>query len=363
MRVLMPVLHYYPVIGGLEMWTQNIAERLSDRAEIFVVTGRVENQPLKERKNGVNIFRTSLFSLKYLSPSNLPYILTALPFIFFKSFYLIKKEKINLLHCQGFLGSFLGYLLSKFFKIPYITTVQRLEKRGFLRELVYKNAKVCIGASSPIKDYFEKIGVKNIEVIPNGIDLKKFENLERKQHQGFVVITVARLEKVKGIEFLIKAFVDFRSQQSQQVELWIIGDGSERKNLEELTKKLDLEEKIKFLGAIPNEKIPEYLAQADCFVLPSLKEGFGIVILEARAADLPVIGTRVGGIKELIEDGKTGILVEPGNSEAIAKAIQKIYSNPELRTKLINLAMARLKRYDWQNIAERVYSIYQKILK
>ena len=81
----MPVLHYYPVIGGLETWTQNIAERLSKKAEIFVVTGKVKNQPPREIKNGVRIFRTSLFSLKNLSYSPPVYIFTALPFIFFKS--------------------------------------------------------------------------------------------------------------------------------------------------------------------------------------------------------------------------------------------------------------------------------------
>ena len=123
MKVLMPVLHYYPVIGGLEIWTQNIAERLSGEVETFVVTGKVKNQPLRETKNRVRIFRISLFSLKNLSYSSPIYILTSLPFIFFKSFLLIKKEKVDLLHCQGFLSSLLGYFLSKLTKIPYIVTV------------------------------------------------------------------------------------------------------------------------------------------------------------------------------------------------------------------------------------------------
>ena len=111
MKVLMPVLHYYPVIGGLETWTKNIAERLSNKVEMFVVTGRVKDSPKKETLSEVDIFRTSLYSLRDLSYSSPIYILTALPFIFLKSFSLAKKEKINLCHCQGFLSSFLGYLL------------------------------------------------------------------------------------------------------------------------------------------------------------------------------------------------------------------------------------------------------------
>lgn len=360
MKILFPATHYYPVIGGLETWTQNIAERLSDKAEIFVVTGKVKNQPLKEVKNGVNIVRTSLFSLKNLSYSSPFYILSALPFIFFKSLKLIRKQKIEFLHCQGFLSSFLGYSLSKFTKVPYIVTVQRLEKsKGFLRKLVYKNAKVCIAASLAIKKYFEEIGAKNIEIIPNGIDLKRFENLDRqncRQKLGlkdeFVIMTVARLEKVKGIEYLIKAISRSDLPRRSDLLILIVGDGSERRNLENLAEKLGLREKVKFLGQIFNEKIPEYLAAADCFVLPSLKEGFGIAILEAQAAGLPVIGTRVGGIKELVEDGKTGILVEPKNPEAITKAIQGIYSSRKF-------TKADLEKYDWQNIAEKVYKIYE----
>src|SRR3989338_8496820 len=169
MKVLMPVLHYYPVIGGLEPWTKNIAERLAGKSEIFVATGRVKGQPEEEVRNGVKIFRTSLFSLGDLSHSSPIYILTALPFIFLKSFFLIKNmqtlEHSNIiLHCQGFLGSCMGYCLSKITGIPYIATVQRLESKNLFKGLVYRNAKVCMAASSAIKKYFKEIGCKNIEV-------------------------------------------------------------------------------------------------------------------------------------------------------------------------------------------------------
>ena len=100
MKVLMPALHYYPVVGGIETWTRNIAERVSKNAEVFVITGRVKNQLQKEQFGKLQIIRTSLFSLKNLSHSPLIYTLSLLPFIFFRSLVLIKKEKINVLHCQ-----------------------------------------------------------------------------------------------------------------------------------------------------------------------------------------------------------------------------------------------------------------------
>ena len=362
MKVLMPALHYYPVVGGIETWTRNIAEGVSKNAEVFVVTGKVKNQPEKEQIGKLQIIRTSLFTLKNLSHSPLIYILLLLPFIFFRSLILIKKEKIDVLHCQGFLSSLLGFLLSKIAGTPYLITVQRMEKRGnWLKEMVYKKAFVCIGASRAIEEYFKEIGCKNIEIIPNGIDLEKYRDLVHKPHTDFVVMTVARLEKVKGVKYLIEAFNYFLQSNCHQYDdgsstAIIIGDGSERKNLEGMVEKLGLKEKIKFLGEIPNEKIPEYLAMADCFVLPSLKEGFGIVILEAQAAGIPVVGTKVGGILDLIEDGKTGLLVAPANPRAIVEAINKIYSG--LRFNQINL-----EKYNWQSIAARVFKIYENCVR
>jgi len=354
MKILMPALHYYPVVGGIETWTRNIAENVSKKADVFVVTGKVKDQPKKEQFGKLQIIRTSLFTLKNFSHSPLFYTLSLLPFIFFKSFVLMKKEKIDILHCQGFLSSVLGFCLSKITGVPYITTVQRLEsQRNQFKNFIYRHAAVCIGASRAVAENFRKIGVKNIEVIPNGIDLRRFAKLERKPHAGFTVMTIARLEKVKGINYLIEAVAGSEIQRISDLQILVIGDGSERKNLESLAEKLSLKEKVKFLGEIPNEKIPEYLATADCFVLPSLKEGFGIVLLEAQAAGIPVIGTKVGGILDLIEDGKTGLLVAPQNPQAIAEAISKIYAG--LKFPEINL-----EKYNWQSITERVFQIYQK---
>ena len=366
----MPVLHYSPVLGGLENWTQHIAEGLCEEAEFFVITGKVKGQARQEDRNGVKIFRTSLFPLANLSHSSFLYILTALPFIFFRSLAIIKKEKINLLHCQGFLSSFLGFLLTRTTGVPYICTVQRLESNTWLKRQVYKKSAWCIGASNAVKDYFEKIGVKNISVIPNGIDLDKFQNLDRQKSREqlglkdeFAVITVARLEKVKGVEFLLRAVEIFLPRrQAGNFQILIIGDGSERKNIENLVERLKLKDRVRLLGQLANEKVPAYLVAADCFVLPSLKEGFGIAILEAMAAGLPVVASRVGGILDIVQEGYNGLLAEPGNSEALAKAIEIIYSDRSLAQNLAQNAKTALNRYSWPSICSQAMEIYQQTL-
>ena len=367
MKVLIPVLHYPPVIGGLEIWTQNIAQGTAKKkAEVFVVTGKVKNEPEKQILNEVNITRTSLLYLNNLSHSSLIYIISALPFIFLKSLNLVKKEKINILHCQSFLSGFIGYLLFKLTGVPYIVTVQRLEQsRSFLKRLVYNNAKACIAASNKIKEYFESINCKNITIIPNGVDLKRFQNLDRKTSREnlglkneFVIVTVARLEKVKGIEYLIKAVKSLNIDY----KLLIIGDGSEKDNLKNLVNNLNLQGRIRFLGQMPNEKIPEILSSGNCFVLPSISEGFGIVILEAMATLIPVIGTKVGGILDIIKDKENGILVKPKDSKELAEAIFKVYSQKEFTRNLIQNAKNSLEKYNWESIVQRVYKIYSQSL-
>jgi glycosyltransferase involved in cell wall biosynthesis len=358
MKALMPVLHYSPVIGGLETWTENIAERLSGKEGVFVVTGRVSGQPSVETKNGVNIFRTSLFSLKNLSYSSPLYVFSTLPFIFLKSFFLIKKEKIQLLHCQGLLSAILGWCLKRLTGVSYIVTVQSLEKKGFWEKLAYKNAAFCVAVSGAVKEYFQNMGVENIAVIPNGIDIKRFEKLDRQEARNklglndkFAIMTVARLEKRKGLEFLIRALPELNFP----FVCFLVGDGEEGANLENLSEKLGVSDKVKFLGQIDNKEIPGYLAAADCFVLPSLEEGFGIVVLEAQAAGLPVIGTNIGGIKDIIEDSKTGLLVEPADPKELADAIAKVYSGQKF-------IKPDLEKYDWDKIADQVKEVYQKAL-
>ena len=374
MKVLMPVLHYYPVIGGLEAWTKNIAEGLAKTDDVFVVTGKTLHRQNKDVANGVNIWRTSLYTLSDFSHSSFFYIVTSIPFIFLKSLALIKKEKIDILHCQGFVSGFLGFFLSKLNNIPYIVTVQRIEEnKGYLRKLVYANANHCIAASKSIESYFESMGVKKIKVIPNGVNLRKFANIHRAEarkelrlEDEFVVISVARLEKVKGISYLVRAadIISTRFHfEMPNFKILIIGDGSDRKYIEQLIEAFNLGGRVKLIGQVKNREVPNYLAAGDCFVLPSEREGFGIVILEAMASHLPVIATNVGGVPDIVKHEQTGLLVDSKNPEQIARAILRLYKDKDLSTALRLNAYSALGKYDWDSISQEVKLIYQNLVK
>ena len=147
-----------------------------------------------------------------------------------------------------------------------------------------------------------------------------------------------------------------------ETKLILIGDGQERKSLELKVKNLNLENKVEFKGEIPHEKIPEELAKSSVFILPSLEEGQGLVVLEAQAAQVPVIATNVGGIPDFIRDGESGILVEPKNSLKLSQSVIRIFSDPEFAQNLVKNASINLEKYDWRNIAGEIDQIYKQLM-
>ena len=384
MKILMPVLHYRPVIGGFEIFIQNIAERLSKSTDVFIVTGKVMHTANKERRGGLRIFRTSLFKLKDLSYSSWFYILTAMPFIFLRSFYMIKREKIPLVHCQGRLSGLMGYFLKKITKTPYIITVQSADFSvyhpkanikpvrwiyNFIRKKIYQNAIKCHAVSYHLKDHLGKWGIKGAVVIPNGVDNFEFrpDLSKRKTRKELgldtenLIMCISRLEPKNGTEDLIKA-ADILRKKISEFKIAIIGSGSQRKRLEKLTEELGLDS-IFFLGDISHGSIPKYLASSDIFIRPSLAEGFGIVFIEAMACDVSVIGTPVGGIVDFLKNGETGLFCEPGNPRDIAEKIELLIKDKQLRNKLVeNGHKLVVEVYNWDKISERIKRIYQSIL-
>jgi glycosyltransferase involved in cell wall biosynthesis len=122
---------------------------------------------------------------------------------------------------------------------------------------------------------------------------------------------------------------------------------------------LNVESAVRFTGPLPNREALAEVAASGMFVLPSLGEGLGIVLIEAQALGVPAVGTRVGGIPDVIEDGVSGLLVPQKDPEAIAQAVIHLCKNPELARRLADGATSRLSRFDWDRIVERYAEIYE----
>jgi glycosyltransferase involved in cell wall biosynthesis len=142
----------------------------------------------------------------------------------------------------------------------------------------------------------------------------------------------------------------------------LVGYGDEQ-NINDLIKKFDLADCVSFVGKVSNEDVPQYLVASDVFVLPSLYEGFGIVILEAMAAGLPVITTNVGGPPDIIKDGVNGYLVEVKNSEQIADRVIRILNDNGLKEKMSENNRMEVKKYSWESVTMQLESLFRSIIK
>jgi len=385
MKILIPSLHYPPVIGGFEIFTKSIAEEVGKTDDIFLITSKVINTPKQETKNKLRIIRTSPQTLKDLSHSSSKFILGAMIWIFFKSWRTIKKEKIELIHAQGFLSGVLCYILKKLTKVPYIITIQSadfsvyhhklnikpiISLYGKLEKAIFVNAQYCHAISKHLENHLLKYGPRLTIVIPNGVDTKKFvpdpEKLSTRKKLGFdsknLITCVSRLEHKNGTHDLIEA-AHYLKNESIDFKIIVCGDGSQKAHLEEMIEKFGLRDRIFLLGSVLYDKIPQYVAAADIFIRPSLAEGFGNVFVEAMSAGAAVIGTPVGGIPDFLKDGVNGLFCEPSNPKDIAEKIKKLILDKNLAQKLIiNGIKTAREEYDWTGIAKRVRDLYLKVI-
>lgn len=161
------------------------------------------------------------------------------------------------------------------------------------------------------------------EVIPNGVDLERFARPS--EPVAGRVLVVGRFAPPKRHDLVLRAFAQIRDRFGGS-ELWFVGDGPDRGEAERLAAELGVAGATRFLGV--REDVPELLARAACFVLASDYEGCPLSVLEAMAAGVPVVATRVGGVEESVRDGVSGFLAEPGRPEGIARGIAKILGDP-----------------------------------
>jgi len=210
--------------------------------------------------------------------------------------------------------------------------VREAKKRPGLYKGLFKHGDCFIANSTHTYDSLVDLGIdeEKIKHLPNPFDVSEVpfkynveNNLRFNESNDIKLTTVADLRELKGIKYGIKAVAELQSE-GVFVEYHIIGDGKESNSLKALADELDISESVTFHGHLHRQKVLEHLAQSDLFLLPSLEEGFGMVILEAQAAGLPVVATDTGGIPEALNTDAANYLVHPGDSNAIASAIADI---------------------------------------
>ena len=280
----------------------------------------------------------------------------------------LKEYKPQIVHTHLFAADFWGKLAAILARVPVIITTEHsvnLEE-GYLKKKVklllsYFTAQI-IAVSEAVKDHYiqeVKIKANKIKVIHNGVDLQRFAFRGYQPidlNNTIKAVVVARLEEVKGHRYLIAAMPQI-IQKYPNFTLNVVGGGSLGKDLSEQAKQLKIEEKVIFWGM--QFKPEEILPQMDLFILPSLWEGLGIVLLEAQAVGLPVLSSSIPGTKEVVIDGQTGLLFAIKSPEAISQCVERLLSNPDLAKKLVDNAHQQVQaKFSLEKMAASYIDLY-----
>ncbi|KMP11482.1 hypothetical protein UR09_03175 [Candidatus Nitromaritima sp. SCGC AAA799-A02] len=238
---------------------------------------------------------------------------------------------------------------------------------------IFNRADAIVCESGHFGDQLIENGISPelITVIPNGIDMDRFNPLDRavaRKEVGLppersVLLTVGSLGAYKGHDYLIQALPEIL-KENKDVHLVIVGGGETRSRLESTAASLNLEDRVTLAGLQKEESIPAWFNAADIFVLPSLREGTPNVLLEAMACQLPVVATPVGGIGQLIENGRNGLLIPPESSTDIAQSVISLLKDKNLRESMGRSARETiLSQYGtWNRQANLLKSLYNRIL-
>lgn len=370
------VPYYPPHVGGLEFFVQSLSQHLIEREhDVTVFTSSDKDISYHEEINGVKIYRLKALTKVY----NVPIAAS----LFGK---LLREKEPDIVHAHQYPVFFsdMSALATRFRHLAFLLHIHVISEpksifSHFVSSLYYETvgkftletAKAVITPSLAYKSELTKMKVESnkIRVIPYGIDLTKFNSENdgdtfKKRYDcdaSSIILSVGRLNYQKGLKYLLKA-MRIVMQQVPDVKLVIVGNGEQLTSLRDLSQSLGLENSVIFTGAIPQMEIPEAYAAADVFVLPSIFESFGIALIEAQASGKPVIGTRVGGAPEALQENRTGFLVNPADSKQLGEAIIRVLSDKKLARQMGENGRNFVKeRFDVQKIVDRITSVYDEL--
>lgn len=247
-----------------------------------------------------------------------------------KLYRFLRSEKPDVVHGACAEGIFFGLLAGWLARVPTrigeeigIPSHSRMAR--ILFGLVYRTAYKAYGISLAVSAYLQKYEVKasKVETIYYPIDVAAIIPSRVRASPPYVIATVCRLEEVKNLPSLLYLMVELQKRRPREnFEAWFLGDGSQRASLEKLAADLELNQVVRFFGYL--ERPLEVLKDADLFILPSFKEGFGLACIEAIQCGIPVVVSRSGGMTEYISDGVNGYLFEPTSPEELLEKTEKV---------------------------------------
>ncbi|WP_081882652.1 glycosyltransferase family 4 protein [Methanobacterium sp. SMA-27] len=302
-----------------------------------------------------------------------------LTFILFNAINSCRKlHDMDIIHVQWPIPNGLGALFLKtFYKIPYVNTIfgeevylsKRYHTIPILKLLVNKSSKTITISTGSLKACLES-GLKKekLGIMPFGVDTNFFRPINvQKDKEIFQILSIGYFIERKGFEYLIKAVKEVLKEYDN-IKLNLVGSGPLESQIKKLIEELELDKYVQITSNISDEELLGIYNSSDLFVLPSIvdsqgnTEGLGVVLLEAMACGLPVIGSNIGGIPDIIQDHNTGLLVPPKDILELSKSIKCVIKDKKFRKKLAINGYKMVKvKFSWEKIAEGYLKIYKRV--
>jgi phosphatidylinositol alpha-mannosyltransferase len=237
-----------------------------------------------------------------------------------------------------------------------------MELAGPVLRQVSRRIDAAIAVSDAAASFLRRVAHLPLEVVPNGVDVRAFAH-PRSPVEGLPpgpkILWVNRLDPQKGFEVMVRAF-ETLAAELEDVRLLVAGDGRDRVLLRSLPP--GVRGRILRLGTIAHEELPRFHAAADVFASPAVgQESFGIVLVEAMAAGVPVVATDIAGYREVVRDGVDGLLVPPNDAGALANAIRRVLADDDLASSLAAAGRARAEAFSWEAVVPRIEAVYDRV--
>lgn len=383
MNILLLSRFISPEVGGSMLVFFLIANLLAKKGiKVWIITNKIDGLTLPEHKNIKIIFS----SKQSVSSVKVHKIIDKLKYNFFvikNGYRLIKKEEIEIIHSNPLQPTFAGAILSLLTSKPHIIAIHDTMslKKDYLHEWAKQKGKSEIKAhfgsfitkftyrikcsaihtvSEAVRDDLINFGFKiPIHVIHNALPIKP---ATENKINPFQFVYIGRLVFHKNIEVLIKA-IGILKKTYPMINLILVGDGDYRLQLEKIVNNLDLNDSVIFKGQTSEQDKLRILSQSNALLFPSLHEGFGIVILEAFSQKKPALVSDVRPLSDLIEDNKTGMIIDPYNEKEWAKKMEMLLKNREFA---LDMGIAGRKileeKFNLSIMSEKMLDMYNEVI-
>jgi glycogen synthase len=375
-RIVLLSSAFAPQVGGVEILTDRLARNLQRAGhQVEVWSARSRDDPLAEDEliDGLRV-RRFVFDAPRASPQVVAEWPVRAGITLARMHKALRELRPDLLHVQCFgpngvyatLSSVVGHL-------PLVVTLQgetfmddheiyteSLFLRSGLR-LGLRRARAVTGCSQfTLEDAVRRFGLDRdkARVVFNGVDLDEVAPSNARPPFERFVFALGRVVRRKGFDLLVEAWAQI-AERHQGVGLVLGGTGPELPRLRSMVEERRLTDRVHLAGPMSRADVAATMRQAEVFAMPSRVEAFGIVVLEAWRAGTPAIVTANGGTAEFVEDGITGLVVDPNDTEALAGAVERLLANARLRARIAAAAEERLGAFEWSSIRQQYEQVYE----